>query len=108
MTPLDEQFEELISNYNKLEADNKSLNNESHKLKAQINYLRGQASLRGDLRDDAADILARTKDQCLNDVKADAIDEMCDKMPSSGFTKMRDQSNWIGNYQKEMRGDKNG
>lgn len=48
--------------------------------------------------DKVAAVIAMTPEQCLNSVRADAIDEMCDKMPSSGFTKIRDQRNWIGDY----------
>ena len=78
-------------------------------LKAQVNLLlkacRAYEDMTGEAHalDEADSIVMMTPEQCLNSVKADAIDEMCDKMPSSGFTKMRDQSNWIGDYIWDLR-----
>lgn len=101
MTSLDEQIEELILERNSFESDNL-------KLKAQINYLRGQASIRSDLRDDAADIIARTKEQCLNDVKASAVQEYVDSF--DGHCNVKVYKSWIKkdgrDYANKLRGVK--
>jgi hypothetical protein len=55
------------------------------------------------INDQVKSVILKTPEQCVNSIKADAIEEMCDKMPSSGFTKMRDQSNWICDYFHDLR-----
>ncbi len=90
---------------------------ENEALKCQVNELRGFISVHQKCffdtveRDgvtikpkvEAYKSLAKTSNQCIKSIKADAISDMCDKMPSSGFTKMRDQNNWIGDYIEELR-----
>jgi len=39
----------------------------------------------------------------MNNIKADAISEMFDAMPSQPFNKERDKNNWYGDYIHALR-----
>ena len=105
MTDLDTQFEELIAEFNATKAEN-------GQLKAQVNSLLKACQLYGDsvdnddlgLANEADTIVLMIPEQCLNSVKADAIQEMFDKMPLP-FNKLRDQGNWMVDYERELRGN---
>ena len=71
---------------------------ENKALKAQVNYLLSQLGMAEYEQDDYDLIINKTPEQCLNSIKAEAIEDMCVWMPSSGFTKTRNQSIWIGDY----------
>ena len=45
----------------------------------------------------------KTPEQCLNSVKIEAIEEMFNNMPASGFNKLRDQGNWMTDYVDKLR-----
>ena len=87
---------------------------ENEQLKAQVNLLReALVNLFNGAWDEEHTVLLdkqvrsaidNTPEQCMNSVKADAIQEMFDKMPLP-FNKLRDQGNWMVDYERELRGN---
>ena len=76
---------------------------ENESLKCQLNYMRKQVSMSSDYRDSPSELLAKTPEQCINSIKADAISEMFDRMPSQPFNKERDKNNWYADYIYDLR-----
>lgn len=74
MATEDMELEKLIITSNSFEKQALDLVVENEALKAMVNYLRGQLGVIENFQDDWGVIESKTPEQCLDNVKADAID----------------------------------